>query len=257
MGSLIKSIINFLGTGKSFLICGLRQLIGVYTRCVVSAFTGKAANNISGTTLHSCLFLPIKGPLRYLKDMQLQSLQASFPQGSFLIIDEYSMVGLRLLGRIDSRLRQATGRHQDMFGGLSVIIIGDILQLPPVQDLPVYRLSNAKKKPDSDEVQHGRSLFAAFKVVVELTQNQRQNDPCQERFRQFLDALRKGKHDSDAAYDLLRPQMVGIASADVVRQFDDAITLNYSKYNVERCNNEAVLRLKLKNNEFRCRIDAV
>ena len=229
-------------------------MISEESLCVVSAFTGKAANNISGTTLHSTLFLPTTGAFTELKGMQLQTLQSTFERSSFLIIDEYSMVGLRLFGRIDSRLRQATGKLQEPFGGISVIIIGDILQLPPVKDKPVYSRPEANEPSD---VQKGRTSFAAFRTVVELTKNERQNDPGQEEFRQFLMDLRKGQHDPEKAYNLLKSRMIGIAPTNVVQQFNDAICLNYSNNNVDRANVDALNKLKNDKNQRICRINAV
>ena len=55
-----------------------------------------------------------------------------------LNIDEYSFVGQSLLGWIDSRCRQDTGRTDMTFGGVSVILVGDIAQLPPVSDKPLF-----------------------------------------------------------------------------------------------------------------------
>ena len=45
-----------------------------------------------------------------------------------------SMIGLKTLAWIDKRLRQATGDQQQPFGVISIILIGDFAQLPPVAD---------------------------------------------------------------------------------------------------------------------------
>lgn len=109
----------------------------------MAAFTGKAANNISGVTLHSLLFLQTTEDL---KGLPLRTIQDTFQDSSYLIIDEYSMVGLRLLAHIDRRLRQATGHLMQPFGGVSVILVGDILQLPPVGDKPLYNVPKVSNK---------------------------------------------------------------------------------------------------------------
>lgn len=133
---------SYKGSGKSFLIRGIRILVREYNRrCVVAALTGKAANNISGVTLHSLLFLQTAGDL---KGLPLRTIQGTFSNSSFLIIDEYSMVGFRLLAQIDKRLRQATGRISEPFGGVSIILVGDILQLPPVGDKPLYHVASVR-----------------------------------------------------------------------------------------------------------------
>ena len=48
------------------------------------------------------------------------------------------MLGQTLLGWIDKRCRQATGQQDEVFGNVSIILIGDPAQLPPVADKPLY-----------------------------------------------------------------------------------------------------------------------
>lgn len=136
---LIKGIA---GSGKSYVIDALRNLLK--TQCRVLAYTGKASFNVNGITFHSLLKLPI-GTKRHsdLKGIALEQLQANLENVKYLIIDEYFLVGQSLLGWIDSRCRQATGQTNKPFGGLSVILVGDIAQLPPVGDKPLFH-SNPK-----------------------------------------------------------------------------------------------------------------
>ena len=56
-----------------------------------------------------------------------------------IIIDEYSMLGCKMMFWIDSRLKQASGKKDVPFGGYSVIMVGDPGQLPPVGDSPLYK----------------------------------------------------------------------------------------------------------------------
>ena len=57
----------------------------------------------------------------------------------YIIIDEKSMVGHRLLSLVDVRLQQDFPDHNnEPFGRRSVILFGDFGQLPPVLDLPMY-----------------------------------------------------------------------------------------------------------------------
>lgn len=85
----------FVGTGKSHLILAFRNFITVNNmECKVAAFTGKAANNINGITLHSLLYLPIGGKFADLKGNSLQVLQNNFSSSTFLIIDEYRYLNL-------------------------------------------------------------------------------------------------------------------------------------------------------------------
>ena len=103
------------------------------------AYTGKASFNVNGVTLHSFLKLPIGSKrLTELRGIALQQLQSNVENVEYLIIDEYSLVGQSLLGWIDSRCRQARGLANHSFGGISVIIVGDIAQLPPRGGMKVF-----------------------------------------------------------------------------------------------------------------------
>lgn len=129
------------GTGKSYLIYAL--CTHLKDKCKVTATTGKAAYAINGITIHSFLRLPVTHMLQ--KDLSGQALitiQERLTQVDYIIIDEYSMLGQASLGWIDRRCRQATGLHEILFGGKSVILFGDPAQLPPVGDKPLYHSRN-------------------------------------------------------------------------------------------------------------------
>ena len=125
------------GTGKSYLIHCSRLILN--DRLRVAAPTGVAAFNIEGYTLHSLLSLPIKGDYKDLEGERLHRMQQSLANMEYLIIDEMSMVGRKMLGQVDKRLRQVFPHHADtVFGGCSCLLFGDFGQLPPVMDLPLY-----------------------------------------------------------------------------------------------------------------------
>ena len=63
----------------------------------------------------------------------------------YLIIDEYSVIGQKMFGWINRRCKQATGVSSLPFGGTSVILVGDVGQLPPVTD-KVYIMTNHLEK---------------------------------------------------------------------------------------------------------------
>lgn len=93
------------GTGKSYLIQCLRLLLGEKLR--VTAPTGGAAYNVCGCTLHSLLGIPVKGEFKSLEGNRLQNIQESLAGIEYIITDEMSMVGRKLFGKVDRRLRQA------------------------------------------------------------------------------------------------------------------------------------------------------
>lgn len=69
----------------------------------------------------------------------LKSLQIKFAGVRYHIWDEISMIGLRTFFKLHYRLTEIYGTESDEeFGGQNVIIIGDLAQLVPVQDNPIY-----------------------------------------------------------------------------------------------------------------------
>ena len=222
---LLMIVSGTAGTGKSYLISAVAHLLG--THCMLTATTGMASFNICGKTLHSALKLPLQyNNAQDLRGTSLQQLQLAVKDKSYLIIDEMSMMGQKMLAWIDKRLRQATGKLQCPFGGFSVLLFGDFGQLPPVGDRPMYA------SPSSNELSiHGHHIYRLFNTVVILQQVLRQggSDSEANRFRELLGNL----HDGIAAEEdwqllLTRdPSKVNNCS-----DFDDAIRLFYDKQNV-------------------------
>ena len=102
---------------------------------LLAAPTGVAAFNIGGMTLHSALLL---GRSKYtgfqpLGRDKLNSLRTKLSHLMLVIIDEVSMVGSNMLLEIHKRLQQIKGVSDDVtFGGVSILAVGDLYQLPPV-----------------------------------------------------------------------------------------------------------------------------
>ncbi|KJZ67995.1 hypothetical protein HIM_12617 [Hirsutella minnesotensis 3608] len=97
------------GTGKSYLINLLSAHLqsasgGRGTPVWRAAPTGVAGNQISGTTLHSLLHLPINKDFKPLSAIDKAQLQKKVKDIKYLIVDEKSMLGLRQLSWIDDRL---------------------------------------------------------------------------------------------------------------------------------------------------------
>ena len=98
----------------------------------LGAFTGAAAVNIGGSTLHSLFHLPTRDSFSSLTGKRLTELQNEFKETRFIIIDEMSMMSARMLAMIDERCRQAKSINNIPFGGMMVYLFGDFRQLPPV-----------------------------------------------------------------------------------------------------------------------------
>ena len=108
---------------------------------LLTAPTGVAAFNINGMTLHSALLL---GCSKYsgfqpLSHDRLNTLRSKLSRLMLLIIDEVSMVGSNMLLEIHKRLQQIKGVSDDtVFGGISIVAVGDLYQLPPVGQAPLF-----------------------------------------------------------------------------------------------------------------------
>ena len=137
------------GTGKTTL---LRKIIeSTHKQAVIVAPTGIAALNAGGVTIHSFFSLPFAGfipefiqPPSYSSSVKFETKdtlkrhfafngqkQQLFRNMELLIIDEVSMLRADLLDAMDWTLRNVRKIHAP-FGGVQVLFIGDLLQLPPV-----------------------------------------------------------------------------------------------------------------------------
>jgi hypothetical protein len=118
------------GTGKSTLLGWFRQ--NTAKKAVVLAPTGVAAINVGGQTIHSFFgFKPDVTPssIRRSKKNDKKNLFRSL---TTIIIDEVSMVRADLLDCVDHFLRLNGPDDKAAFGGVQMIFIGDLYQLPPV-----------------------------------------------------------------------------------------------------------------------------
>lgn len=113
---------------------------------------------------------------------ELNSFRTKYRNLSVVIIDEISMVGNNMLTFINDRLQQLTGRKQD-FGGISIIAVGDLYQLPPVGDKWIFKnLSNPGQSL-------AKNLWQEHFYMHELTEIMRQKDDL--RFAEMLNRLRE------------------------------------------------------------------
>ena len=225
------------GTGKSFFINAARAHL--QHKCVITATTGKAAYNIDGVTIHSLLKLPITQLLeRDLTGQALLDLQSKLLGIHYIFIDEYSMLGQKALGWIDRRCRQSSGAKERLFGGKSIILIGDPAQLPPVCAKPLYHA-----KPSNPVGEQGYYAYMMFTNVVTLSVNQRVkgSDPEQIVFRDFLLRLRHGETTKEDWQLLLTRQPSCATNLD---QFKTATRLFHTNEEVAALNYKSLLDLK-------------
>ena len=178
------------GTGKTTL---LREIIKTtHKNCVVVAPTGIAALNAGGVTIHSMFQLPFGGFIpddttpQLLENSKFESratLRRHFKMNALkrkviqnmelLIIDEVSMLRADLLDAIDYML-QTVRKKSSPFGGVQVLFIGDLLQLPPViNDL---EWSTLQRYYRGKFFFHAHVITQAPPLYIELTKIYRQSD---------------------------------------------------------------------------------
>lgn len=119
------------GTGKTTFLQYLRKQ--TKKQIIVLAPTGIAAINSHGQTIHSFFRFPPK--LIQKEDIRrVYNAKGVFKHLELLIIDEASMVRADLLDAIDYSLRLNKGIYDLPFGGVQIVLIGDLYQLPPIVD---------------------------------------------------------------------------------------------------------------------------
>ena len=178
------------GTGKSTLLRALRDLIT--DEYVVVAPTGLAAVTAGGQTIHSFFGLPPR--LVRPEDIRRSRNGQLMRKLKLLVIDEISMVRSDLMWAIDQSLRVNRGRPREPFGGVRLIMFGDLHQLPPVvQDVEVAQhLESEFGGPFFFSVSALRE--GAGTHLVELSQVFRQSD---EGLVRVLNRVREGDADED------------------------------------------------------------
>jgi ATP-dependent DNA helicase PIF1 len=173
------------GTGKSTLIHYLRTVLN--KRLVVLAPTGVAALNSGGVTIHSFFHLPPK--IHEEEDIKRVYDRKLYQKLDLIIIDEISMVRCDLMDSIDRFLRK--NRSSDIsFGGVQLLLVGDLFQLPPV-------VTTQERKILKTKGYTSRYFFSSFSlqsstlVPVELTAVYRQKSAY---FVSLLNKIRIGEN---------------------------------------------------------------
>ena len=219
------------GTGKSHLIkCILksaRELAGHSNGVRIAAPTGTAASHFpAGMTLHSLLKIPARencNELEPLTGNRLKTLQETFKDTKALIIDEKGMIGLGRLSQIDGRLREAKPEKADKpFGGMTLMISGDLRQLPPVGDIPLFRKQGITQKHH----QRGRVLYQLFDCdTYHLNIQQRQTGAENEEFRNQLERLAAGEFTVQDWTDWMKQDLNQMSKEEQAMFYEEATML--------------------------------
>ncbi len=240
------------GTGKTTF---LRNLAGqTHKRMLIVAPTGIAALNAGGVTVHSQFLLPLgayhpdkyapeasangriyssdiltrKNPLNSIRKQVLRDIE-------LLVIDEVSMLRADILDAVDFRLRAARGNHNKPFGGVQLLMIGDLFQLSPIVKDDEWNILKAHYPTP-----HFFSSIALRKdgyIYVELSKVFRQRDD------KFLNILNNLRHNTCTAGDI----------AELNKHYDpnhsgeeEVVTLTTHNYQADKINQTELEALKEK-----------
>lgn len=195
-GKPIVFVTGGAGTGKSTFI---RELRGRFRekQSIVLAPTGVAALNAGGQTIHSFCRLPLR-TVTPEDVVELDEGREVIQQLDLLIIDEISMVRADVLDGVERFLR-VNRKSAAAFGGVQVVIVGDLFQLPPVvtkTDEP-----SLSSRYESPYFFSALCLKGLSFTPVELRIVYRQRDA---RFAAILRQIRDGEDAEDAIAEINR-----------------------------------------------------
>ena len=250
------------GTGKTTFLRSLGER--THKRFAIVAPTGIAALNAGGVTIHSMFQLPLgtflpdrtpsgqfsseaniytqftlsrKHPISAVKKQVLRSLD-------LLIIDEVSMLRADVLDAIDYRMRSVRGNFARAFGGVQVLMIGDLFQLPPI--VKDHEWGLLKRYYHSAHFFEAMALQSEGFVYIELDKIYRQSD------QRFIDLLNNLRENATSADDITllnsyyRPQ---------AEQEEGVITLTTHNYKADDMNMAQLRKLSGKSFVYQAAID--
>ncbi len=239
------------GTGKTTFLHKLKMKS--LKRMVVVAPTGVAAINAKGVTIHSFFQMPF-GPI--LPDAELGNSSGFnrrfnktkiniIKSMDLLVIDEISMVRADLLDGIDKTLRRFRDRNK-VFGGVQLLMIGDLQQLSPVIKENEWQLLKAFYQNGFFFSSHAYQECNA--ITVELKHIYRQDNV---KFIDILNEIRNNTLSQSSADELNKRYL-----PDFVPEEDEGyIALTTHNNRAEQTNNVELDKLKIKEQSYKASID--
>ncbi|MBT3385162.1 MAG: AAA family ATPase [Prolixibacteraceae bacterium] len=236
------------GTGKTTFLKSLKEKSP--KRMIVVAPTGVAAINAGGVTIHSFFqlsFAPqigLENSTNYQNRFNKEKINI-IRSLDLLVIDEISMVRADILDAIDRVLRRFRIRDKP-FGGVQMLMIGDLQQLAPVVKNDEWNL--LKKEYDTVYFFSSKTLRKTSYVSIELTHVFRQQD---DRFISILNKVRDNILDKDA-FDALNQRYIPEFE---VGDDEGYITLCTHNIQAHRINDTKLRQLSSKVKSFTARVE--
>ncbi|MDI1356544.1 MAG: helix-turn-helix domain-containing protein [bacterium] len=246
------------GTGKTTLLKYIREK--TFKQISIVAPTGVAAISAGGSTIHSFFQFPFTPFLSVSKpggepDLSKNNLPtlkynsqrlAIFRNLELLVIDEVSMVRADLLDQIDQTLRITRKKHQQAFGGVQVMLIGDMYQLPPVVQQEEWQL--LKSIYQSPYFFESMVIKNNPPVYIELEKIYRQSD---QTFIELLNKVRNNALDAESLHQLNAHYKATISQSD----YENNITLTTHNRKADEINARNLHALPGKKYTFKSELE--
>jgi len=239
------------GTGKTTFLHNLPK--NTAKRMIITAPTGVAAINAGGVTLHSFFQLPfgpfVPGSEAYERNKQRQfrfskEKKQIIQSLDLLVIDEISMVRADLLDAVDAVLRRHR-RNNQPFGGVQLLMIGDLHQLSPVAKRDEWQL--IQQYYESVYFFSSNALDLNTLVTIELKHIYRQSDAG---FIKLLNRVRDNRLDEPTLKDLNRRYIQDFTPG----KDQGYITLTTHNRNADSMNQSKLQSLNKKEHHFEAEI---
>ncbi|MCB0491698.1 MAG: helix-turn-helix domain-containing protein [Cyclobacteriaceae bacterium] len=252
------------GTGKTTFLKNLEK--HTHKQFAIVAPTGIAALNAGGVTIHSQFLFPLgtflpdrsipsdfnvdegfftqntlarKHPLNSVRKQVLRSID-------LLVIDEVSMLRADVLDAIDYRLRAARGNFKRSFGGVQLLLIGDLYQLPPV--VRRNEESMLQRYYPSAWFYESLALKQDGFVYIELDKIFRQQDDL------FINILNNLRNNTPTESDIAELNS-HYKNEDEIRKVKEVITLTTHNYKADEMNKTALQELPSNSHYFEAQIE--
>jgi len=235
------------GTGKSTLLSYFRET--TKKKVAILAPTGVAALNIEGQTIHSFFKLPPNIVTEQVLEHKLSDKRKKLiAHLDMIIIDEASMLRADLLDCIDVSLRHHRQEETLPFGGVQMIFIGDLYQLPPVvsgdDEREIFRTHYS-----SPYFFSAKALEGAEIKCIELAKIYRQND------NEFINLLNKVRNNTVTFNDLTKLNERHNPDCDDIKTDDFVITLTTTNAAANEKNQKELEKLETKSQLFLGEVD--
>lgn len=241
------------GTGKTTFLKNLRKHTS--KRMVVLAPTGIAAINAEGVTIHSFFQLPLSpyipgttfnhGENKYQKFNKVK--RDILRTLDLLVIDEISMVRADLLDAVDSVMRSYRD-YGKPFGGVQLLLIGDLQQLSPVIKDNEWEL--LKSVYDTPYFFSSKALAQASYHTVELKTVYRQQDVS---FISLLNKIREKKADETTLAELNKRYIPGFTPS----KDSNYIRLTTHNYQAQAVNDHELAQLQSEEHTYTAEVEGV